>query len=344
MQFLKSKRFKEKPEKILIVRTDRIGDIVLSTPVIKNLRLAFKNSHIAFMCRPYTLEVLEGNPYLDEVIVYDKDFKHKSSFASAIFSIRLKKKKFDWAIILHPTLRVHLISFFAGIPFRVGWDAKGGWLLTKRLPYIKHLGLKHELEYTLSILEFIGVPIVDKSMYFPIKKESEEKIEEFLKKHDINKFIVIHPWASCPSKRWPVNYFKELIDILKKETEFNVIIVSEKKEETDLFKDLDTINLNLNLSMLGSLLKRANLFISNDSGPVHIASALNTPVISIFGRNQPGLSFVRWRPLGENSFYFHKDVGCNICLAHNCRKGFLCLKEIKPKEVAIKAIEILNKS
>ena len=94
------------------MRTDRLGDVILSTPVIKNLRLAYPESYIAFMCRPYTQEALEGNPYLDEVIVYDKYGKEKSLFSSFIFTLSLKKKRFDWAIILHPTNRAHLITFF----------------------------------------------------------------------------------------------------------------------------------------------------------------------------------------------------------------------------------------
>ena len=79
--------------------------------------------------------------------------------------------------------------------------------------------------------------------------------------------------------------------------------------------------------------KRCRLFISNDSGPVHIATAVGTPVISIFGRNQPGLSPKRWGPVGENDKALHKDAGCIECLAHNCIRGFLCLKEISAADV-----------
>ncbi|MCM8820221.1 MAG: glycosyltransferase family 9 protein, partial [Candidatus Omnitrophica bacterium] len=303
-----------------------------------------------FMCRPYTKDVLEGNPYLDEVITYDKDKTQKGIFSSIKFSLYLRKKQFDWAIILHPTVRVHIVTFFAKIPTRIGWNAKKGWLLTKSFPYNKHEGLKHELEYTLDILRFLDIPIVDKRPYFPIKEEAEKKVKNLLYWVNISnneKFIVIHPSSSCPSKRWPIDYFIELIKILKEETKLKIIVIS-SKEEKNIAKPLLDTNLvidmtgKLSISELGPLLKHATLFISNDSGPVHIAAAVGTPVISIFGRNNPGLSSTRWRPLGENSFYFHKDVGCSICLAHNCKKGFLCLKAIKPIEVAKKALEILN--
>jgi len=329
-------------KKILIVRTDRIGDVVLSTPVIKNLRIAFPNSWIAFMCRPYTKDILEGNPYLNEVIIYDKYGRHKGWFSSAKFSLWLRRKKFDWAIILHPTNRVHLITYFAGIPFRVGWDKKCGFLLTKRIPHTKDKGQKHELEYTLDILREIDIKIIDKSLYFPIKEEKERYIEQLLKSRGVKEddlLFVIHPSASCPSKRWPQRHFSSLIRLLKEEFYPKIAVITSKSEIVygqlliEEHPDLIDLRGRLDISSLSSLLKRANIFISNDSGPVHIAASLNTPVISIFGRNNQGLSPQRWRPLGEKSFYLHKDVGCKKCLAHNCNKGFLCLREIKPEEV-----------
>jgi lipopolysaccharide heptosyltransferase II len=303
------------------------------------------------MCRPYTKDILEGNPYLDEVIIYDKDGKHKSIWASMGFSSYLRKKKFDLAVILHPTHRIHTLLFFCGIAQRVGWNKKKGWLLTKAIPHIKQRGLKHELEYTLDILRAMDIPIVDKTIYFPIKEESEQKVENLLVKKGIKKgedFIVIHPSASCPSKRWPQEYFSKLAKLLEEKTGVKIAIITSKEEirfGEEIAREGQIIDLrgNLNISEIGSLLKRARLFISNDSGPVHIAAALGTPVISIFGRSDPGLSPKRWRPLGEKSMYLHKPPPeCSVCLAHNCTKGFLCLKSIKPEEVLQKALLLLN--
>ena len=91
---------------------------------------------------------------------------------------------------------------------------------------------------------------------------------------------------------------------------------------------------SLDIQQLASLLKRSCLFISNDSGPVHVAVAVKTPVVDLFGRNQPGLSPLRWGPLGDKDIVIHKDVGCaGICLAHNCKNSFDCLKAISVDEV-----------
>ena len=340
----------KKPERILIVRTDRLGDIILSTPVIKSLREAFPTAHIAFMCRPYTRDIVEGNPYLDEVIICDKYGKHKSFWGVIKLASYLRKKKFDWAIVLHPTNRVHLVTFLAGISYRVGWDQKLGFLLTKKIPHTKQEGKKHELEYTLDVLRELQIPIVDKHTYFPINDKADKRIGQLLKAQEVDgddRLIIIHPCASCPSKRWPQAKFSQLIRLLREKFDLKVVVIAAANEVEfgkSVVQENDVIDLRgkLTISEVGSLLKRAALFISNDSGPVHIAASLDIPVISIFGRKDPGLSPLRWRPLGENSFYFHKDVGCQVCLAHNCQKGFLCLKEISPQEVAEKAISILN--
>jgi len=340
----------QKPNKILIVRTDRLGDVVLSTPVIRNLRLAFPKSHIAFLCRPYTRSALEGNSDLDEVIVYDKYREQKSLWASIKFSLYLRKKKFDLALILHPTNRAHLITFLAAIPQRVGWDKKLGKLLTKRIKYTKQEGKKHESEYTLDLLRELDISIEHTDTYFPIRSKAKAAVEQLLKGEGVgwsDKFIVIHPSASCPSKRWPQESFQKVIKLLREKVDFKIIVITSQSEREfgeGLVRDSGVIDLRgrLSISELGALLKQAALFISNDSGPVHIAASFNTPVISIFGRDDPGLSPLRWGPRGSKSFYFHKDVGCTKCLAHNCMKGFLCLWEITPQEVVDKAISFLR--
>ena len=140
----------------------------------------------------------------------------------------------------------------------------------------------------------------------------------------------------------------QLVKLLKEKTGLKIIVITAKNEKDfveKIIKGNEVIDLRgeLSLSEIGSLLKRAKLFISNDSGPVHIAAALGIAVISIFGRNDPGLSPRRWKPLGEKSIYLHRPpFDCPICLAHNCLKDFLCLKAIKPEEVLEKALNFLN--
>ncbi|MBI4707419.1 MAG: lipopolysaccharide heptosyltransferase II [Candidatus Omnitrophica bacterium] len=350
---LRVARCEHKFKRILIVRTDRIGDVLLSTPVIRSMRDAYPNAYIVMMASPYAKEIVEGNPDLDEVIIYDKDIKHKSWRNSIKFSQKLKKKKFDLALILHPTNRVHLITFFAGIPKRVGYGRKLGFLLTDKIKHIKQFGERHELDYTLDLVRYLGINPQEKTLFMPIKLESEQWVDEVFEKSGIKKgekLLAIHPAASCPSKIWPVERFAELADKLVEKYEFKVLVVAGAKDASlarSVIKLMKNQAIDLSgktsVSQLASVLKRCQLFISNDSGPVHIASAVGTPVISIFGRNQKGLSPQRWGPVGPKDKFLHKEVGCVQCLAHNCKKEFACLKAITVDSVIAAAETILLK-
>ncbi|MEE9500248.1 MAG: hypothetical protein V3V42_03020, partial [Candidatus Omnitrophota bacterium] len=184
--------------RILLTRTDRIGDVVLSTPAIKAMRDKFPASYIAFMVRPYAKDIVEGNPYLDEVIIYDKYGKQKSLFGTIKFAFELRKKKFDRAFMLHPTNRVHLISYLAGIPERIGYDRKLAIFLTKKIPHLKENGKKHELEYTLDLLNSTGIEAKDKELFVPIHEKDIGKIEKILEEYHVGKnvpLVAVNPGA-----------------------------------------------------------------------------------------------------------------------------------------------------
>ena len=339
-------------KRILIARTDRIGDVLLSTPVIKALRDKYPHSYIAMMVSAYARDIVEGNPYLDKVIIYDKEVLHKSWLSSFRFARGLKKNKFDLAVILHPTNRVHLVSFLAGIPKRVGYDRKLGFLLTDRIKHTKQLGEKHELEYNLDLLRYLGIEPRDKNLFMPLKPESEKWVKELFRQEGIreaDRLLAIHPAASCPSKIWPPERFAQTADKLAQNYGFKILVIAGPKDvklAEALVKHLRSSVINLagktSITQLASLLKRCSLFISNDSGPVHIASAIGTPVISIFGRNQAGLSPRRWEPVGLKDRILHKEAGCVECLAHNCQKQFACLKAISMEDVVSVADSILK--
>ncbi|MGE5197291.1 MAG: lipopolysaccharide heptosyltransferase II [Deltaproteobacteria bacterium] len=337
--------------KILVVRTDKIGDVLLSTPVIKALRDNYPDAHIAMMVSPYTKDLVEGNPYLNEIIVYDKDLRHKSWLESMKFAGMLRGKKFDLALVLHPTNRVHLLAFFAGIPMRVGYDRKMGFLLTDRLSHTKQLGEKHESEYSLDLVRYLGIEPQDKSLFMPVDPHSERWADKFLAAKGVDaedKLLAIHPGASCPSRIWPSERFAEVADRLIEKYGFKVILVSDRrgvqltqKIAESMHHPVIDLTGRTSIGELASILRRCRLFISNDSGPVHIGCAVGVAVITIFGRKQPGLSPKRWGALSDKSRILHGDAGCIECRAHNCVKEFACLKTITVDDVVNAANSIL---
>ncbi|MFH1847941.1 MAG: lipopolysaccharide heptosyltransferase II [Candidatus Omnitrophota bacterium] len=339
-----------KNRRFLIVRTDRIGDVVLSTPVIEALRRGYPDSFIGMMVSPKTRELVEGNPYLNKTITFDKK-KHKGVFGGLRFAAILRKKRFDTALVLHPTVRAHVLLWLSGIPERIGYDKKLGILLTKKIKHRKQLGEKHESEYSLDLLKHVGVKAEGLKPFVPVSAKDRAAVGAVLKKYAIDKkeLVIVHPGASCPSKRWPTEAFAEVADEIA--VKFNKKIAIIAGEDNAAFaarmksgmrqKALDVAG-KFSLGEVSALLENSCLLVSNDSGPAHMAAALGVPVVAIFGRKQPGLGHKRWGPVGDKNAILHKDAGCEVCLAHECKNGFKCLRAVSPAEVIEAAGRLLR--
>ncbi len=239
----------------------------------------------------------------------------------------------------------------AGIPERVGYDRKLGFLLTKRIPHTKQFGLKHEIDYTLDILRYIGIEPKRSPLFMPLGADCEQKVEEIFLRNGIratDKVIVLNPAASCPSKRWRPERFAKVAARMAEKYGAKIVVISDTKDipfgdkvASAMMTGCVNLSGKTSVGEVASILKRAKLLISNDSGPVHIACAVGTPVVAIFGRRDRGLAPARWGPTGKNDIVLHKDVGCEVCLAHNCEAGFKCLEAITVDEVLNAADKLL---
>lgn len=305
---------------ILIVRTDRIGDVVLTTPSIRVLRQTYPAAKISILVAPLAKELVAGNPDLDEIIVDDRRGVHRGviGFWRLVWSLR--RKKYDLAILYHTKKRTNCLCWAAGIPRRVGYkNEKFGFLLTEQILDERHLGRQHEAQYCLDVLRHLGISgnhILDKSprdlaedVYVPVSADAWRWLEEFFREQHISgrdRLIAIHPGASDPAKRWPERQFAELIEQLAGRHPARILLIG-AKEITGIARRIISLTqvpvLDLTgkttVGQLAGLLKRCNLLISNDSGPVHIAAGAGTPCVSIFTRNQPGINPQRWQPLGR---------------------------------------------
>ena len=240
------------------------------------------------------------------------------------------------------------MPFFAGIPYRAGFAPRVPFLLTHPVSDRRHEGAKHEAEYTLDVIRAFGIPAERADSYeTPLRHRagySAEKIMERLGLDGGAEIVALHPGASCPSKRWPLDRFASLG--LKIHDEFPGKIIAivggpgEKEMGESLAREIGgkTLDLTgqLDLKELAGFLSRCEALVSNDSGPVHIAAAVGTRTLTIFGRSLPGLGAVRWRALGHGHVVLQKDVGCVVCLAHRCTIDFECLKAVTVDEVRSK--------
>ena len=329
-----------------------MGDVILSIPAVRHLRKVLPDAYIAFMVAAENRELVENEKDIDEIILYDKKGMHKGFWANLCFAGALRNKKFDLAIALHPSNRTHLTLFAAGIPRRLGYNKKRGYLLTERMPHEKQLGEKHEVDYNLELIAAAGFDITgaDRQPRVSVSNNVLRDMKECLKDLGLSgKLAAIHAGASCASKMWPLERFAEVGDAITEKYSAGVVIVGDTsckngaRSLIGMMKNKPTdLTGALGLSRLAALFSLCDVVLSNDSGPAHLASAVGTPVVVIFGRNDAGLSPKRWAPVTDKKRIFHNPPQCSPCLAHNCEKGFLCLRNITATEAASAAGEFLQ--
>lgn len=331
---------------ILIFHTAFIGDIVLSTPLIKNIKKLYPDSKITYVTTPAGKAVLANNPFLDEIIAYDKRGKNKGLKGLFALVKELKNKKFDVSYVPHRYLRSSLIVYLSKIPVRIGYDiSEGKFLLNKLINYDKNL---HEVDRLLKLLE---INCEDKKIDLYPSAEDKSYIDEFLKDKDIKnkKLIAVAIGSKWNTKRWPTEYFNELINKLEKRDDIKLILIG-GNEEKDLpvtygEKTINAIG-KTNLLQLAELIGRCRICITNDSSPIHIASAFDTYILAIFGATVKELGFYPWSPHSE--VIENEGLPCRPCGLHGgniCPEGhFKCMLEVKPERVYKRVIEIIEKS
>jgi len=328
------------PKHILIFDVNWLGDVLFSTPVIRNIRYNFPNSFIACVIPSRCFQVLEGNPYLDEIIFFDERNQQRSLKEKLKFINLIKAKRFDMAFLLHRSFTRAFILWLAGIKERVGYTTKKRvFLLTKKIPPPDRDSL-HRIDYYLGVIKGAGLKVIDKHLDFFIKKEDFAFVDNFLKENKITEsdlLVGINPFGNWLPKRWPVNYWKELIQKITEQIPSKIIITG-AESDLSLAQDIKANNPSvivacgkLNLKQFGALCKRLNLFISADTGPLHIANTVGTKkIIALYGPT----SLITTSPYPiDNVIILKKDVGCKIpCYVVNCNDN-RCMKAITPEEV-----------
>ncbi len=313
-----------KSNRILIIRTDRIGDVVLTTPVFKALRKANPAAHIAVLVTPITADLVCGNPYIDEVIVDDRNGINRGVLGALRLARNIRQHRFDTVFIFHTKRRYNLACFLAGVPVRVGFkNDKFGNLLTHPIKDTRHHGEKHEVEYCFDVLNSVGVASAGMDLFVPTQKDSDQWALEWFEQNRIipGELIVIHPGASDTTRLWPTVNFARLIDSLAARYAFKIVLIGGKETigaSSEIIRLAKSSVLDLTgkttISQTVSVLRRCRLLVSSDSGPLHIGAGVGAYVICLFLRNQPGINPTRWRPLGPKAFTLTNKPGEEILL------------------------------
>jgi lipopolysaccharide heptosyltransferase II len=327
--------------RILIVEVNWIGDILFSTPAIRAIRAKNPGAYIAALVVPRGKPLLLGNNYLDEVIVLDEEGRYRGFFGKIRLIRDLASRKFTSAYVLRPSLTRTFWLFLAGIKKRTGFDRKGRFFLTERVPMPDGVDW-HRADIYYFLVMRDRIPQQERRCDFFVAPPDRIFVDRFLEKNAIgrnqNKIVVLHVGGNWDLKRWPVQHFASLVDGLAARYGADMII-------TGLFLDYPLAKEIMsaahhkvfnacgqtNLKQLGVLFQKCDLVISADSGPLHIAMAMNARTISLFGPT----SVEATGPMGHgpHSVLRPRELACPVpCYETDCPDN-RCMKAITVEQV-----------
>ncbi len=338
------------PEKILVIQTAFIGDVILVIPLLETIAHEFKTAQLTVVATPKGKEILMGNPNISEIIVYDKKGRDKGFLKFIEMVKKIQKEKFDLAIIPHHSLKSSLLAYLAKIPKRIGFNTSAGsFLLTNKVPYLKN---KHEVERNLDLTQVgLGIKIVERKLSIYLTDEEKGFAQKFLAEYTDDFLIGFASGSVWATKRWTTEGYAQSGDELSKKYQAKIIIFGSKDDleiAEEIKNKMKTTPIiaagKTNLKELSALISKCKLFITNDTAPLHIAMAFNIPTVAIFGPTTLDIGF---GPYGENFVVVErKGLKCRPCNLHGPRKcpkkHFACMKEISPQEVILACQKLLN--
>ena len=342
-----------KPEhiqRLLIRSTNWIGDAVMTTPAVRAIRKRFPNTHVSLLAKPWVVPVFENSEHIDRLLIYDDEGRHKGIFGKFRLARDLKKYHFDAAILLQNAFEAALITFLAGIPIRIGYNTDARQLLlTHAISCTNEIKKEHQTKYYLNILSGIGMDAGDRDLYLRLRQQDRLQAEKTLMKQGISgdfKWVGINPSATFgPAKQWPIDRYARLADLILEHTNARIIVFGGPQDRR-LGKDISRKMRHRPIDLSGrttlgeamALIERCALFITNDSGLMHVAAALDVPLIAIFGSTNSTTT----GPLSSNSRVVQVPMECSPCLKPECPKGHLnCMDQICVDMIFDVAKEIL---
>ncbi len=335
---------KQKLHRILLLRTDRIGDVVLTTPVVSILRNYFPGVQMTFMANSYTKPLLACHRHINHIICYDPKGKHKGLLGHFKLAKEIKKANFDAAIFFYPRPWLALVVRLASIPLRIGHGYRWySFLFNRRIFEHRKSGHKHELIHNLSLLKpLIGDAATDIRFEFDIPENVLQKRENLFKTKGVreNNYIILHPGNGGSAPNLSLTQYQFIVRHLLKKTKLQIILTGAGEESSfvneiiEPFKSLNLFNLagKLTMQMLMAVIADARIFIATSTGPLHIANAFGIPIIGFYCPSKP-CAPDRWGPFFQQDWVLTPDViPCDHCDPGRCPNSN-CLEKIPAKSL-----------
>ena len=314
----------------------------MTTPAVRAIRQRFPSTHISLLAKPWVVPVFESSKHIDQLLIYDDNGRHKGILGKFRLARDLKKYHFDAAILLQNAFEAALITFLADIPIRIGYDTDVRQLfLTHAVSCTNEIKKKHQTGYYLNIIRGIGIKEDNRELYLRLNQKDRFRAEKILLEQHLSlddKIVGINPGATYgPAKQWPFDRYARLADKIQTFTKAHIIIfggpndrnLGKKISQKMQYRPID-LSGKTSLGEAMALIERCDLFITNDSGLMHVAAALDVPLIAVFGSTNS----ITTGPLSQNSRIVQVPLECSPCLRPECPKGHLnCMDQISVKMV-----------
>ncbi|GAB4346918.1 MAG: lipopolysaccharide heptosyltransferase II [Desulfobulbaceae bacterium] len=339
--------------KILVRSTNWIGDAVMTTPAVRTIRENFPEAKITLLALPWVADVFSASPRVDRIHTYDRNGRHKGLRGKIRLAGELREERFEAAILLQNAFEAAFITALARIPVRAGYTTDGrGLLLTHGVRRPSGIKARHQVHYYQEMLRGLGLTPGPDELELPLADEDVLWAASELQQYTAGikvPVVGLNPGAAYgPAKRWPAEKFADLAARLCRETESLVLVFGTEADRgaADLISEqvnnrLRVVDLTgrTSLGQALAMISLCSVFVTNDSGLMHVAAALRVPTVAIFGSTD----HVATGPFSDRASIVRVDLECSPCLETHCpKKHFRCMEEISVKAVADRVLERLE--
>jgi heptosyltransferase-2 len=337
-------------DNILIRGTNWIGDAVMTLPAIAAVRNTFPGARITILVKPWVADIFRLCPNIDEIMLFQSPGPHEGLAGKWRIARDIRKKQFDVAILLQNAIEAAIIAFLAGIPVRAGYNSDGrGLLLTHSVVRTKAIREVHQTDYYLEMVKALGCRPAGRETVLTLGKDDERLAGELLAGYglqDSRLLVGMAPGATYgPAKKWFPERFSSVADRLADRFSAQIILFGSSEDNDTAAKvqaqakyPMFDLTGKTGLREAMAMMARCRLFISNDSGLMHVAAALGVPTVAIFGSTNPATT----SPPGQNNIIIHKNVACSPCLKTDCPTDFQCMDLIGVDDVYAATVRLLG--
>ena len=336
------------PKKILIRSTNWIGDAIMTTPAVRTIRENFPAAEITILAYPWVADIFAASPHVDRVMLYEKKGRHKGLAGMWRLGRELGAQRFDLAILLQNAFSAAVLALLAGIPVRAGYRRDGrGLLLSHGVTIRKSTRERHQVYYYQEMLKDLGLMCSPQELFLALPDSANEWARDFLAAKAKKPVVGLNPGAAYgPAKRWPAERYAGLAKQLAEKLGATLLVFG-TAADTEAAAEIGAAAPGQVLDLTGkttlaqamALIGLCDAFVTNDSGLMHVAAALKTPLVAIFGSTDA----VATGPFSPKVEVVNKNLPCSPCLKTHCpRNDFACMLEIGVDEVYAATCRLLE--